>query len=47
MQKSLERIERLERPELDGKQMQLDLTVNERSGREVLHIENLHKNLET
>jgi len=43
MQKSLERIERLERPELDGKQMQLDLTVNERSGREVLHIENLHK----
>ena len=43
MQKSLERIERLERPELDGKQMQLDLTVNERSGREVLRIENLHK----
>ena len=43
MQKSLDRMERLDKPVLDGKQMQLDLTVTERSGREVLHIENLHK----
>ena len=43
MQKSLERMERLERPVLDGKQMQLEFEVKERSGREVLHVENLHK----
>src|SRR5690554_713461 len=43
MQKSLDRMERLERPVLDGKQMQLEFEVKERSGREVLHVENLRK----
>ena len=33
MQKSLDRMERLERPVLDGKQMQLEFEVKERSGR--------------
>lgn len=43
MQKSLDRMERLERPVLDGKQMQLEFEVKERSGREVLRIEKLRK----
>lgn len=43
MQKALDRIERLDRPVLDGKQMALDLKVNERSGNEVLQIKALNK----
>ncbi len=43
MQKALDRIERLDKPLLDGKQMRLDLTINERSGNEVLHVESLYK----
>ncbi|MEJ6951875.1 ribosomal protection-like ABC-F family protein [Natronospora cellulosivora (SeqCode)] len=43
MQKSLDKIERLDKPILDGKQMGLDLSVNNRSGNEVLHIESLSK----
>ncbi|MFW6265041.1 MAG: ribosomal protection-like ABC-F family protein [Bacillota bacterium] len=46
MQKSLDKIERLDKPILDGKQMSLDLSVNERSGNEVLHIENLSKSFD-
>lgn len=43
MQKSLDKIERLDKPILDGKQMGLGLTIDKRSGNEVLHVENLCK----
>lgn len=43
MQKSLDKIERLDKPILDGKQMGLDLAINKRSGNEVLRIEELNK----
>lgn len=43
MQKSLEKIERLDRPILNGKQMSLELSISNRSGREVLKINNLAK----
>ena len=43
MQKALDKIERLDKPVLDGKQMALDLRVNDRSGNEVLQIKGLNK----
>ncbi|MFP4662684.1 MAG: ribosomal protection-like ABC-F family protein [Halanaerobiales bacterium] len=43
MQKSLDKIERLDRPILDGKQIGLELSINKRSGNEVLHIEGLSR----
>lgn len=46
MQKSLDKIDRLDKPLLDGKQMKLDLTINDRSGNEVLHVESLYKSFD-
>ncbi|MFW6022135.1 MAG: ribosomal protection-like ABC-F family protein [Halanaerobiaceae bacterium] len=46
MQKSLDKIERIDKPILDGRQIGLDLSINQRSGDEVLHIENLYKSYE-
>ncbi len=43
MQKALDRIEKLDRPVLDGKRMRLDLSVSKRSGNEVLIVEGLTK----
>ncbi len=43
MQKALDKIERIDKPVLDGKQMGLELSINQRSGREVLSTENLSK----
>lgn len=43
MQKALDRIERLEKPVLDGRQMGLELTISNRSGREVLKVEGVDK----
>lgn len=43
MQKALDRIERIDKPILDGKQMGLELAVNQRSGQEVLTIQDLSK----
>ncbi|MFW6035533.1 MAG: ribosomal protection-like ABC-F family protein [Halothermotrichaceae bacterium] len=43
MQKSLEKIDEINKPTLDGKQMQLSLDVEKRSGREVVKISGLDK----
>ncbi|MTI58752.1 MAG: ABC-F type ribosomal protection protein [Firmicutes bacterium] len=43
MEKSLNKIDRIDKPILDGKQMGLDLSVDERSGKEVLTIRDLDK----
>lgn len=43
MQKALDRIEKIDKPVLDGKQMGLELTVNQRSGSEVLIIKGIGK----
>ena len=43
MEKALDRIERVDKPVLDGKKMQLNFTVSNRSGREVLQISGVSK----
>jgi len=46
MQKALDKIDKLEKPVLDGKQMSLELLVNQRSGREVLSVTGLSKSFQ-
>jgi ATP-binding cassette, subfamily F, member 3 len=46
MQKALDKMDKLEKPVLDGKQMGLELLVSQRSGREVLSVSGLNKSFQ-
>jgi ATP-binding cassette, subfamily F, member 3 len=43
MQRALDRIEKLERPKLDVKKMAIDFEANDRSGKDVIKLENVSK----
>jgi ATP-binding cassette, subfamily F, member 3 len=46
MQKSLDKIERIDKPLLDGNKIKLNLDFSKRSGREVINISNLNKSFD-